>query len=593
MPPQTGPDEPGLEPTRDSLPVQELVALLRCPCCLGPGDLVIDGNDLLCPGCSHRFPFVRRVPVLLCEDRDVPVMPDDHQSNQIDDGTLDWLDSLDGYSLNLGAGATTRRPRRCVEIEYSVFRNTTAVANAHNLPFKDAVFSAVVSFNTFEHLADPEVAANELFRVLKPGGRLQLQTAFLQPLHEGPFHFYNATEFGVRRWFAHFDVEDCFVPDNMSPQYALGWIASTMLYHVGRELGPRDQQLVGSVSLQDWDAFWDSPDHGGWAPAVALGCLSQTALSTVGFGFELRAKKPGQFVEKPAVTSSSRPSSGGFALDELVSLLRCPSCHGSSDLVIAGEQLVCCDCSHRFSLQRGVPVLLCEEREVPVMPDDHLSNPIDESTLGWLDSLDGYSLNLGAGATKRRPGRCIEVEYSLFRNTTTVADAHNLPFKDGVFDAVVSFNTFEHLADPIVAARELHRVLSPGGRLRLQTAFLQPLHEEPAHFYNATEFGVRRWFADFDVQDCFVPDNMTPAYTVAWLANHVLFHVDQERGEELKEMVGQITLRQWARYWEDPNGRHGFLPAVFALLPLSVRAHFAAGFEIRASKPVQVDRPSF
>ena len=31
-------------------------------------------------------------------------MPVDHVSNQIDGEVLDWLDSLPGYSLNLGAG---------------------------------------------------------------------------------------------------------------------------------------------------------------------------------------------------------------------------------------------------------------------------------------------------------------------------------------------------------------------------------------------------------------------------------------------------------------------------------------------------------
>jgi SAM-dependent methyltransferase len=226
------------------------------------------------------------------------------------------------------------------------------------------------------------------------------------------------------------------------------------------------------------------------------------------------------------------------------------------------------------------------------MPADHQSNPIDEGVLDWLDSLDGYSLNLGAGATRRRPARCVEVEYSIFSNTTAVADAHNLPFKDDTFEAIVSYNTFEHLADPAAAAKELYRVLQPGGKLRLQTAFLQPLHEEPAHFYNATEFGVRRWFADFDIDDCFVPDEMSAAYSVAWLANHALWHVHRQEGHEVREMLSQISLGQWARYWEDSTNRHGFLQAVFQILPLSIQAHFSAGFEVRARKPQPGSRSS-
>jgi SAM-dependent methyltransferase len=218
------------------------------------------------------------------------------------------------------------------------------------------------------------------------------------------------------------------------------------------------------------------------------------------------------------------------------------------------------------------------------MPPDHISNAIDPEVLDWLDQLDGYSLNLGAGATTRRPEQCVEVEYSIFRNTTAVADAHNLPFKDNVFDAVVSYNTFEHLAEPAIAAKELYRVLKPGGQLRVQSAFLQPLHEEPAHFYNATEYGLRRWFEDFEVTDCFVPPKMNPGRALAWFASHTLDHIEEWEGMEVRDMFSRIRLAQWSRFWEKPTTRVGFLPLVFDRLPEHVRRRFAAGFELRARK---------
>jgi SAM-dependent methyltransferase len=43
------------------------------------------------------------------------------------------------------------------------------------------------------------------------------------------------------------------------------------------------------------------------------------------------------------------------------------------------------------------------------------------------------------------------------------ADAASLPFADDVFDAVVAVNVLYHLADPLVAIAEAHRVLRPGG----------------------------------------------------------------------------------------------------------------------------------
>jgi SAM-dependent methyltransferase len=46
-----------------------------------------------------------------------------------------------------------------------------------------------------------------------------------------------------------------------------------------------------------------------------------------------------------------------------------------------------------------------------------------------------------------------------------VANAEQLPFKGGSFDVVVCSYVSHHLARPVAAFRELHRVLEPGGRL--------------------------------------------------------------------------------------------------------------------------------
>ena len=61
-----------------------------------------------------------------------------------------------------------------------------------------------------------------------------------------------------------------------------------------------------------------------------------------------------------------------------------------------------------------------------------------------------------------------------------------LPFADGSFDAVVSFNTLEHVPDDRLVVTEALRVLRPGGRLLVTVPWLFRVHASPWDFQRRT-----------------------------------------------------------------------------------------------------------
>jgi hypothetical protein len=127
--------------------------------------------------------------------------------------------------------------------------------------------------------------------------------------------------------------------------------------------------------------------------------------------------------------------------------------------------------------------------------------------------------------------------------------------------------------------------LKPGGAVAIHTAFLQALHEEPQHFYNATEFGVRSWFSLFEIETVHVTGNFGPGIMLGYLTSNVLEAA--RRGgtgpSELREL-SSTTIGQWAEFWargvEPPAGFH-----TLQNLPQTEQKRVAAGFELLARKP--------
>lgn len=67
-----------------------------------------------------------------------------------------------------------------------------------------------------------------------------------------------------------------------------------------------------------------------------------------------------------------------------------------------------------------------------------------------------------------------------------IEDIHHLTFADESVGTVLSFETLEHVADPIRAVEEMYRVLRPGGVLAMSSLMFFPIHEHPWDYWRFT-----------------------------------------------------------------------------------------------------------
>jgi SAM-dependent methyltransferase len=73
-------------------------------------------------------------------------------------------------------------------------------------------------------------------------------------------------------------------------------------------------------------------------------------------------------------------------------------------------------------------------------------------------------------------------------------DVCELPFRDGIFDAVVNIQVLEHIKEPGVCVSEMARVLKPGGQLILTTVQDWEIHQHPNDFFRYTRYGLEYLF---------------------------------------------------------------------------------------------------
>jgi SAM-dependent methyltransferase len=139
---------------------------------------------------------------------------------------------LSGFDLDrdlvadFGSG-TNRYDPRILCVDGGVYANVDLVGDLRALPIGDACLDGVISVAVLEHVPDPQAHVQEMWRTLKPGGRLICFVPFMQPFHASPYDYQRYTQAGLVTLFDHFDVVDVQV--GAGPTSAMVWVLQEWL----------------------------------------------------------------------------------------------------------------------------------------------------------------------------------------------------------------------------------------------------------------------------------------------------------------------------------------------------------------------------
>jgi len=178
----------------------------------------------------------------------------------------------------------------------------------------------------------------------------------------------------------------------------------------------------------------------------------------------------------------------------------------------------------------------------------------------WSDILakapaDALILDCGSGDRCYPDDRVVNFEYCAFGLPDIYGDGHAIPIKDNSFDIILSQAVFEHLYDPKKAASEIERILKPGGFVYVESAFMQPLHAVPYHFFNTTPWGLEKLFESLDRDE--VESHGTLTQTLQWI--YSMCDIEGRGGKakldallslasELDELITRDEMRKFSSF---------------------------------------------
>lgn len=148
-----------------------------------------------------------------------------------------------------------------------------------------------------------------------------------------------------------------------------------------------------------------------------------------------------------------------------------------------------------------------------------MPNPYPARFLELRAELGICARVLDVGGGGRRLPHVVSVERYWPEGSDLLGDGMRMPIRSGSVDLALCQAVLEHVPEPQRLCDEVFRVLRPGGLLWVEAAFMQPVHQEPHHYFNVTRFGLRHLLREFEVLE--EADLGTYDDVVRWIASAI------------------------------------------------------------------------
>jgi SAM-dependent methyltransferase len=206
----------------------------------------------------------------------------------------------------------------------------------------------------------------------------------------------------------------------------------------------------------------------------------------------------------------------------------------------------------------------------------------------------GYGLPILLGAVRYAVGVDIDGpallsasrELSGLNGSLVLASGCCLPFQNDAFDAIISFETIEHLEDRSTFVAELARVLAPGGVCIFSTPnaiYTRPLNGKPRNPYHVYEYSppeFRAFLANYFNSIDLLGQRLRPTFAISpfWddqqnlrtareLCRLVLWRILNRLPRLARESLSQAV---WGHPFTPSSSDYDFTPSALEYAPVQI-----------------------